>query len=169
MKTDSAEFKKRMDEAREGVKKLDELRVAVIKWHLLVEQALDSFLSTSLFNPEHMSIDRMNFHPKGNLALALSLKEDKDPIWAVFWAVNQLRNKIAHNVESKVVEEKMKFLRKTYIDTLSRDQAAEAEKKSDTQIVEDASVLAMGLLGQLSLDAGGRRGIIDQHWKSRSE
>jgi hypothetical protein len=133
-----------------------------------VEEALSSFLGVSLFNPEHVDIDHMKFHAKGELALALSLKEDKDPIWAVFWALNQLRNKIAHNVESKVVEERMKFLRKTYIGTLSPNEAAEAEKTSDTQIVEDASVLAMGFLGQLSLDARGRRGIIDEHWKSRS-
>jgi hypothetical protein len=41
----------------------------------------------------------MKVHPKGKLAVALSLKEDKDRIWNVFWALNQLRNKIAHNVE----------------------------------------------------------------------
>jgi hypothetical protein len=170
MKTDNADFKKRMEEARERVKKLDELRVAVIKWHLLVEEALDTFLAASLYNPGYLSIDRMNFHLKGNLALALSLKGDKDALWAVFWALNQLRNKIAHKVDSTdEIDEKMKYLRKTYIGALLSNQTADAEKRTDAEIVEDASILIMGLIGQLALDARDRQGIIDQQWKSRSE
>lgn len=169
MKTDNADFRKRVEEAREREKKIDEVRLAVIKWHLLVEQELNAFVGAALSNPDYIEIDRMNFHPKGKLALALSLKEDKDPLWAVFWAINQLRNKIAHKLDSKEVEERMQYLRKTYIGTLGSNQKADAEKTTDAEIVADASILVMGLLTQLTMDAKGRRGIIDEHWKSRSE
>jgi hypothetical protein len=127
MKTDSEEFKKLIQEARERDKRLDNLRVVAIKWHLLVEESLDRLLAVAVFNPEGLGIDGMNFRRKGDLAVALSLKEDKNPIWNVFWAVNQLRNKIAHNVEQKVVDEKVKYLRATYIASLEPSQRAEAE------------------------------------------
>jgi hypothetical protein len=38
------------------------------------------------------------------------------------WAINQLRNEMAHNLDSKKIDEKMKFLRKTYIDALEPSQ-----------------------------------------------
>jgi hypothetical protein len=72
---------------------------------------LDEFLTVALFHPEHIRVDEMRFHAKGNLALALGYKEDKDPFWQIFWAINQLRNKIAHNVDSSEVDQKMKYLR----------------------------------------------------------
>jgi hypothetical protein len=169
MKTDSGEFKKRVEEAKERSKKIDALRVEVIKCHLLVEEALDTFIGTSLYYPDYLRQERLNFHLKGNLALSLSLKEDKDPLWAVFWAINYLRNKIAHNLDSEEIEEKMKFLRKTYIDTAGSNQKADAEKLSDIELVKDACWLVAGLFGQLTMDAKGRRAVIDQHWKGRSE
>lgn len=122
MKTDSAEFKKRLDEAKQRSKKIDELRVEVIKGQLQIEEALDGFLAKALFNPDHVNIEGMNFHPKAKLALALSLNEDRDPLWAVLWAVNQLRNEIAHEIDSKEIDQKMKFLRKKYIDALGSNQ-----------------------------------------------
>jgi hypothetical protein len=94
MKTDSDEFWKRVEEAKEHEKKIDDLRVAVIKGHLLVEEAMDGLLEVALFSASYVWEERPTFHFKGKLAQALSLKEDKDPLWAVFWAINQLRNKI---------------------------------------------------------------------------
>jgi hypothetical protein len=153
---EEGEFAKIFAEAKAREKKLDELRVAVIKWHLLVEGALDDFLTLAFFNPQHLKLDRMNFHLKGNLALALSLKGDTDPFWGVLWALN-LRNKIAHNVEPKEVDEKMKYLRKTYIEALEPSQRADAEKKADNQVVEDASILVIGFIGNIAMGTYGRR------------
>ena len=169
MKTDSEEFKKLVEEARGRDKRLDELRIVVIKWHLLVEQALDIMLTSAVFNPEGLEIDGMKFHPKGQLAVALSLKEDKDPIWNVFWALNQLRNKIAHNVEQKIVDEKVNYLRKAYVASSDPSQRAEAEKLKDGELVKEASAWVIGFLSHLTMDAKDRRGILDKHWKSRSE
>lgn len=168
MKLDDAELQKRIKEARERKKKIDELRLAVLEGHLIMEEQLDNFLSAALFNPSHVNLDLMNFHTKGNLALALAPGEDKDPFWAIVWALNQLRNKVAHERDAKEVEEKMAYLRKTYIAALHPRQAQDAEKQGDKEIVVEASLLCAGLFATLAMDAKGRRAVIDQHWKSRS-
>jgi hypothetical protein len=166
MKTDGAEFKKRVEEAKERLKKLDELRIEAIKGHVLIEEAMDAFLDASLFYPDYVRGERLNFHFKGNLAL--SLNEDKDSLWKVFWAMNELRNKIAHKIDSNEIEDKKTYLRKAFIDSLESNQKADVEKLSDPDMVKEASILVAGLFGQLALDARGRRGIIDEHWKARS-
>jgi hypothetical protein len=120
-----------------------------------VEEAMDAFLDASLFYPDYVREERLNFHFKGNLALSLSMKEDKDPVWKVFWAINELRNKIAHKIDSKAIEDKRKYLRQAYVDVLGPNQKADAEKLSDTEMVEEASILVAGLFGQLALDARG--------------
>ena len=167
MKGDDAELQKKLKEIAERSKKIDELRVAVIKGHLIVEETLDAFIEASLFNPEQLKTERLNFHTKGSLALSLSLQEDQDQHWSVFWAVNQLRNKIAHKLDSEEIEEKMKFLRNAYIRTLSSKQAEHAEKLSDKEIVDAACYLTAGFLATLAQDAKTRRRIIDEHWKPR--
>ncbi len=169
MKIDDAELQKHIKEAGERRKKIDELRLAVLEGHLIMEEQLENFLSVALFNPSHVNLDRMNFHMKCNLALALSLGEDKDPFWAIVWSLNQLRNKIAHDRDEKEIEEKMAYLRKTYIAALSPQQAQDAAKQTNKQIVDDASALCAGLFATLAMDAKERRAVIDQHWKARSQ
>ena len=84
---------------------------------------------------------------------------------AVVWAINQLRNEMAHNLDSKTIDEKMKSLRKTYIDALEPKPAAHAKTQSDKEIVEWACGVCAGFLGHLISEAKTRRGIIDQHWQ----
>jgi hypothetical protein len=168
MNLDNADFKKRVEEAKAEEGKIDAFRLEVIKWHALIDKDLDSFISAALPNPSYVKLEDMNFYRKGNLALALSLKDDKDPMWAVFWAITHLRNKSAHVFEPRIVKEKMDYLRKTYIGILGSNQKADAEKKTDPDIVKEATWLVMGFLGQLTQDAKGRAAIIDEHWEGRS-
>ena len=86
----------------------------------------------------------------------------------MFWAINQLRNKIAHKLDSKEIEEKMKFLRKAYLDGLAPAPAAYAKTQTDKAIVDDACAVCVDFFGNLIEDAKARRRIIDQHWKGRS-
>jgi hypothetical protein len=169
MKLDDAELEKRIKEAGERRKKIDELRIAVLEGHLIMEEQLENFLSMALFNPSHVNLERLNFHMKGNLALALALGEDKDAFWSIVWALNQLRNKIAHERDAKEIEEKMAYLRKTYIAALHPRQGQDAEKQTNKEIVDAASALCAGLFAALAMGAKGRRAVIDQHWKARSE
>jgi hypothetical protein len=162
MKTDSIEFKKRLEEVRARAENLDQLRLAVIKWHLLVEGALDEFLTASVFHAEHLKVEQRNFHVKGELALSPSAKEDKDPWWAVFWALNQLRNKIAHRARDKEIDEKVQYLRKTFIDALESNQKADAERLANPELIEEAGILVMGFLAQLKMHSEARRAVSDK-------
>jgi hypothetical protein len=167
MPIDSAELQKARDEAVKQVKKIDELRLSVLKGHFIMVEALDGFLTVALFNPTWLNLDRMNFHTKGNLALALSLGEDRDPWWDVVWALNQLRNKIAHSFDAKEIQEKMKFLRETFLKVLSERQRLDAEKFTDEQIVLESAYVCSGFLALLRTDAVTRRRAIDEYWQPR--
>ncbi len=165
MKLTEAEIEKRVAAGQERKKRIDELRLAVLEGHLIMEEQLDAFIEACVFHPDQLNHVNMNFHTKGHLAVSLGLKRDKDEMWAVVWAINQLRNEMAHNLDSKKIDEKMKFLRKTYIDALEPKPAAHAKTQSDKEIVEWACGVCAGFLGQLISEANTRRGIIDQHWQ----
>jgi len=155
MKIETAEFRKVIEEAKGREAKIDPVKLAALKWHLLLEKDLDTYLSKLIPNPSYVKIDDMPFRRKGEWALALSAGNDNDPVWGVFWAINQLRNKIAHEADPKATEEKMAYLRKVYVAALEPAQRADAEKKSDPEIVQESCWLVMGFLGQLGLQAGG--------------
>jgi hypothetical protein len=106
----------------------------------------------------------MNFHTKGDFAVSLAANRGKDEMWAAFWAINQLRNEMAHNLDSKKIDEKMAFLRKAYIDAIEPNPAAYAKTQTDRDLVDSACGVCSGFLGQLSSEAKARRGVIDQHW-----
>ena len=135
---------------------------------MIVEEALDGFIEASLFNPSQLNSVNPNFYTKGHLALSLSMDRDRDHFWAVFWAVNQLRNKIAHRLDSPEIDEKMKHLRKCYIDMLSPEQVPHAKSQSDKEIVDAACLVCAGFLATLKEDAKARRRTIDENWKGRT-
>ena len=159
------EIKTLVAAAHERRKKIVDLRRAALEGHLLMEEALNALLEACLFNPE-LKLNRTNFHLKGELAVSLAAGRGTDEIWAVFWAINQLRNKMAHNLDSKEIDEKMAYLRKAYIAVLGPAAAAHAETQTDKQIVDDACSVCAGFLGQLTSEARIRRAIIDKYWES---
>jgi hypothetical protein len=167
VKADDARLTAKIKEITERAKKIDELRLGVIKGHLMLEETLDAYLEASMFHPEHLKEARLTFHAKGHLAWAMSLNQDKDTLWYLLWTVNELRNKIAHKLDSDEIEGKMKYVRTSYIRYLSPQQAKHAETLSDPHIAEAACQLCAGFLSTLMEDAKSRRGTIDQHWKSR--
>jgi hypothetical protein len=162
MDRDSKEFKDKVREVVEIGKRLDELRVAVLKAHAVVEGILDSFIEVSVFHPQHLDLQYTNFHTKASVAQSLCLDEDKNPLWDVLWALNQLRNKVAHNAETGVIDEKMKILRTAYMKTVSGQRAEEAKKFLDTKLLEEASYDCGGFLGMSGLHARSRRAVIDE-------
>ena len=147
VKLGEEEIKKRVAAAQERRKKIVDLRLAVLGGHLLMEEALNGFLEASLFNPEQLNATRVNFHTKGNFAISLAAKREKDEMWAVLWAVNQLRNELAHNLDFKKIDERMSFLRKTYIDALQPKPAEHAKTLSDKDLVDAACGVCAGFLG----------------------
>ena len=79
MKTDSEEFKKLVEEARGRDKRLDELRIVVIKWHLLVEQALDIMLTSAVFESGRVGNRRNEIPPERAVSGSTQLKRRQGP------------------------------------------------------------------------------------------
>jgi hypothetical protein len=165
MKSDDPRLKVNLQQIAERSKLLDELRVAVIKGHVVMEEALDSFLEAALPNPEQLEQLRPQFRVKGYLALSLALGADKDEVWPLFWAVTELRNKIAHKIDSNEIDPKMKYVRTVYTRFLSPQEQTRAEKLKDSEIAMEACQYCAGFLATIADDARARRAIIKQHWK----
>ncbi len=164
-KLTEGEIQQRVSAAQERRKKIIDLRLAVLEGQLLMEEALNAFLEAALFNPEHLKLDRTNFSTKGNVAISLAAGRGRDDMWAVFWAIGQLRNKLAHKIESEEIDKKMEFLREVYIRALEPKPAEYAKTLDDKDLADQACGVCAGFLGQLASEAKTRRGIIDQHWR----
>jgi hypothetical protein len=164
MEKNDGEFKNKAHEIAELGKKIDELRTAALKGHAVVEGMLDAFIEASVFHPQHVKLQYTNFHVKGSVGQALCLNEDNEPHWDVLWALNQLRNKIAHNESQKVIDEKLKALRAAYLKTLTGEEAEEAKKFSETKMIEQASWDCGGFLAMSAMHAKSRRTLIEENW-----
>jgi hypothetical protein len=102
---------------------------------------------------------------KGNIAISLAAGRGRDEMWPVFWAIGQLRNTLAHKIDSEEIDEKMGYLRKVYIEALEHKPAEYVRTLKDKDLADQACSVCAGFLGQLTSEAKTRRGIIDQHWK----
>ena len=60
-KIDDTEIKKRIKDAQKKKKNLDDVKLAVLEGHLLIEQALDEFIEASVFHPEQLNPVNTNF------------------------------------------------------------------------------------------------------------
>lgn len=168
MRTDDARLEKSRKEVTERVVKMNALTLAVLRSHLLVEQTMDEFLSASLFHPAHVRQSRFTFLHKAQICRAMSLNQNDDPLWEIFWNANELRNTIAHSLSADEIKKKMDRLRKTYMDVLTPEQAKGLENQTDDFIAQSALVLCAGFLATLQDDAKSRRKVIDEHWKPRA-
>ena len=151
-----------MDAAQERRKKIKDLKLAALEGHLLIEEALDEFIRSAVFYPEQLKTVRLSFYNKGMVGASLAYQRDKDEMWAVLWAINQLRNTIAHDLDSKEIEDRVKFLRKCYVEALEPQPAAHAKAQPDQEIVEAACGICVGFLAQLTSEAKYRRIVVDQ-------
>jgi hypothetical protein len=98
MRADDPRLEKGRKEAIERNKQMNALTLAVIRGHLILEQAMDKFLGASLFHPEHVQQSRFQFLHKAQMCKSLSLNQNDDGIWALVWDGNELRNKVAHSL-----------------------------------------------------------------------
>ena len=165
MKLSESEIQERQAAAQQRAKKIDELRLSVLKGHLLMEEALDGFIQAAVCHPEQINHVNMNFHTKAHLAIALGCERDKDEMWSVVWAINQLRNKIAHKLDSDEIDAKVKFLRSTYVAALEPVPAEHAKTQAEKDMIDSACAVCVGFLGQLTSEAKTRRMLIDENWE----
>jgi hypothetical protein len=130
MKGDDPRLEEAHKTALESAKKIADIKLTVINYHLVVEQFMNDFLKAS--GKKHKGLE---FWEKAELCMALNPPEIDPQIWKVLEAANQLRNKIAHTLDQKKIQAKIDVLRVAYITSLTPTQAEAAEKLDDVQVV----------------------------------
>ncbi len=95
VKTDDPHFEEiRKTKLLERVKKINDLILAVLKNHLILEQSINEFLDAS-----DKKYDDLTFCKKAKLCEELKPAEIAQSIWDVLTKANRLRNKIAHTLD----------------------------------------------------------------------
>lgn len=97
----------------EQIKHIDELAMVIIKGHLVIEQVLTRIIGKYVHHSNHIP-DRLNFAQLVSLARSMSLDEADNSMWNLILAVNALRNKVAHSLESQERQKAYKRLKVTY-------------------------------------------------------
>jgi hypothetical protein len=168
MRTDDPRLEAGRKVMEERVKSFNALMLNVIQGHIVIEQALDSFLAASFSNPEHVAdgqYARFTHSNKIQMCRAASFNEVDDGLWKVIWAVNTLRNKIAHGADAEEIAKKMAALRKEYFAILTDKQVAGLKTQSNDYIAQSACVTAAGFIWTIEADARARRKVVDEQWK----
>jgi hypothetical protein len=79
----------------------------VLKGHLLVEELLREYVNSELSKPEKLKDARLSFHHILAIARALSKDDSSDKLWDSIEKLNNLRNKLAHSLDKKIIEKRI--------------------------------------------------------------
>lgn len=90
---------------------VDEITHVVLKGHLLVEETLTNTIALHMFHPEHFHDARLSFDKKISLGRAFCLRKNRLGEWDMLIALNELRNVLAHNLDSPRQQAKIDRLR----------------------------------------------------------
>jgi hypothetical protein len=148
-----AQFRKHFEE-------IDELALAVLKSHLIMESAIDNIIELIFFHP-HLVLDaRISFYVKVQMVRAYALHESEMTIWKLVLAISELRNEIAHNLEGTKREKRLAAVRNLYLSEAPH-YAEKHKNYPDHLIVILASSLCTGFLGEMEKDLTHLRKHID--------
>jgi hypothetical protein len=133
VKADDPRLEESRKKALERVQKVNDIILAVLKNHLVVEQFMNDFLGVS--GRKHR---RLTFDEKSKRCKGLNPAEIGPPIWKVLDAGNALRNKIAHTLDQSQIQSKMDELRAAFLAALTPEQAEGMKELDDARIAGEA-------------------------------
>jgi hypothetical protein len=137
MKADDPRLEAKRKELFERIKRMDDLVLTIVKNHIGLEQFMSDFLDACGDDPEDLS-----FYEKIEASEDQNPEEIESTMWEVFYAANELRNKIAHTFDEAEVKQKLDVLRAVYIAVLNSPAQVEAAKKlTDAQLAAGAMEL----------------------------
>lgn len=85
--------------------------LSLLKCHLLIEELLTVIIERNMMRPEFLQDINLSFHHKLVLAQGFTSSSQHEWIWSASAALNVARNALAHNLDKKVVDEKLeKFM-----------------------------------------------------------
>jgi hypothetical protein len=138
--------------ALERVQKVNDMILAVLKNHIVVEQFMNDFLEVS--GRKHR---RLTFDKKSKRCQAQKPAEINPPIWKVLEAGNDLRNKIAHTLDQSEIQPKMDALRAAFLAALTPERAKEMKDLDDVRIAGEAFQLCDAYLVAAALAVQARQ------------
>jgi hypothetical protein len=141
---------------------VDETAQIVLKGHLLIEESLESIISTFVFHPEFVEMAKLSFAQKLSIARAMSLNEHENEMWEIAAKLNSLRNEIAHKLYSPKRVAKTKALIELYL-RLSADmpESDTLNEHEERVLLSFAVVLFLGFLKGFQAEIDRRR-LIDE-------
>jgi hypothetical protein len=150
--------------AEEHFRYVDETAQIVLKGHLLIEESLDSIISTFVVHPEFVEMANLGFAQKLSIARGMSLNEHKNEMWEIAAKLNSLRNEIAHKLDSPKRAAKTKEVIDLYL-RLSADMPDSTHRKhEDHVLVSFAVVFFLGFLEAFQREID-HRSLIDKALK----
>lgn len=125
---------------REETSCIDEVTLTVLKGHLVIEQMLDAAIGCWI--PYMDRMPDLTFHRKVELCTALGVHQGSRQEWSMVFALNQLRNKLAHSLSGEAHDAKIKNLR----EKCSVDQIFGAQDLDDVQMCQWAVTVCIAFL-----------------------
>src|SRR5664279_2048375 len=147
------EENKYLRQFREHMEEIDEVAQSVLKGHLILEGALDNIIGLIFFHPELVFGSRITFYQKVQMVRAYALQEQDFPMWKLVFAINELRNEIAHRLEGERRKQKLAALRDVYF-AEAGEKFAYQKDYADNLIVMLACSHCTGFLGRTEEDIG---------------
>ncbi|MBE7215950.1 hypothetical protein MK852_16145 [Shewanella benthica] len=84
---------------------INDLELTILKCHLLIEGALTDVIVSKAESPKYIMEARLTFSNKHQLARAMYDGACESWVWAAISMLNKTRNRLAHNLTSKNVED----------------------------------------------------------------
>lgn len=127
----------------------------VLKGHLLVEELLREYIWSQFESPGELDKARLSFHHCLCMAKALSAGNTDDKLWESVERLNGLRNQLAHNLEPKALEAKIR----DFVEKLSTFNASEEYVRPDLKLgTLSACVMAVCLALSAKLNTNKKEG-----------
>lgn len=141
-----------------------DLTLVVLKAHLLLEEIIERIVQTVVAHGDLLDTLKLGFFHKAVLAQAMSWTKHDSPVWDIVFAINSLRNELAHSLESPKLQQRIDRV----VDaSVNADITGSDYRDLDANIqVVLAAVYALGFLDSYEKDAQAYRKIVDQAIKT---
>jgi hypothetical protein len=157
------EFPDAVNRFAEHMPEGDDLTLIVLKGHLLIEEMLERIIRTIVAHGDLLEDTKITFTQKAALARAMCWSQHNSDVWDLIFAINSLRNELAHQLESPKVENKTQRVIDLYLASLEnlevRKEDAAARRPNQ---LKSAVVYCMGFLGNFEGEARFYRSINDR-------
>lgn len=150
----------------------DDMILIVLKGHLLIEEMLEHIIYMVVAHGERLEKAKFTFYQKVVLAQAMCWPEHGE-FWDVIFAVNSLRNDLAHSLQSTQIENRVNRIIELTVTILDREGHEEQRQWINAATNYDKLRLALwfviGFLEKYRKDTIAYRDIVDVLYNSPSQ